>query len=429
MNELNITFNQLIENKRKCKSIVNCLEIHCYKKGDDGDFIEWEVDHDIVHFMDFIENEEYKEKVSIINIQHSIQDEWFIINKLIEFSKNNNVIFEVFDEDGQLILAECSEYLPSYITPENDSHKVFIKNGSIYFNELTYINPFLMHNDCCNEEITKKILNLITKHAQLFSIHNTIGFLPIQIANFLNIHNELFGIIINKFINNDINLNNEFPLEYGKSSQCQLKMKTLQFNRYYNYILQNTENQSYQEVLGKMILIGFSHLLNLNQQSSQYHFIPQYTKLFDEYCHSEESKRISSPLIEDSVSEVKIEDLIEDYKEILEQNELESILKDDITDVIGIDSDINGFVTKSDGLLPNGNINTTNFDKLFDEFIEDLKSPSSSEDETDEENDQLIDQLTHVLNQTKDINDTPLTDSLQQDTTATTSTLFSNSVK
>ncbi|EMS15044.1 hypothetical protein KM1_301810 [Entamoeba histolytica HM-3:IMSS] len=391
MNELNITFNQLIENKRKCKSIVNCLEIHCYKKGDNDNLIEWKVDHDVVYFMDFIEHEEYKEKVSIINIQHSIQDEWLVINKLIEFSKNNNVIFEVFDEDGQIILAECSEYLPNYITPENDSHKVFIKNGSIYFNELTYTNPFLMQNDCCNKEITKKVLSLITKRASLFSVHNTIGILPIQIANFLNIHYELFGIIINKFINNDITLNDQFPLSYEKSSQCQLKMTTLQFNRYYNYILQNAETQSYQEIL--------------------------------------ESKRISSPLIEDNINEFKIEDLIEDYKQILDQNELESILKDDITDVIGIDSDINGFVTKSDGLLPNGNINTTTFDELFDEFIEDLKSPSLSEDGTDEENDQLMEQLTNVLNQTKDINDTPLTDSLQQDTTATASTLFSNSVK
>lgn len=55
----------------------------------------------------------------------NIEDEWFIVYLTMELSKRfNDLIIQIIDNDGDFLLIEAANYLPSWANPENTENRV-----------------------------------------------------------------------------------------------------------------------------------------------------------------------------------------------------------------------------------------------------------------------------------------------------------------
>ncbi|CAH8651525.1 unnamed protein product [Schistosoma intercalatum] len=67
-----------------------------------------------------------------VDCGESVEDEWFIVWMLAEISKlDPEVIIQVTDEDGEFLLIECANQLPSWINPENAENRVWFYRGEL----------------------------------------------------------------------------------------------------------------------------------------------------------------------------------------------------------------------------------------------------------------------------------------------------------
>ncbi|KAK8053437.1 SGT1-domain-containing protein [Apiospora saccharicola] len=63
----------------------------------------------------------------------TIEDEWLIVYLLRELSKTTNDLWiRVFDSDGEFLLVEAANVLPSWLSPEIDTNRVWINQGSLH---------------------------------------------------------------------------------------------------------------------------------------------------------------------------------------------------------------------------------------------------------------------------------------------------------
>lgn len=68
---------------------------------------------------------------SRIEIGECVEDEWAVVWLLLQLSKELKVACTVFDLDGDFMLIEAAEDLPSWINPDNAAHRVFIIDGAV----------------------------------------------------------------------------------------------------------------------------------------------------------------------------------------------------------------------------------------------------------------------------------------------------------
>ncbi|KAK3375983.1 SGT1 protein-domain-containing protein [Lasiosphaeria ovina] len=62
----------------------------------------------------------------------NVEDEWLIVFLLRELSKEFlSLWIRVFDSDGEFLLVEAAKVLPKWLSPENDSNRVWIHGGSL----------------------------------------------------------------------------------------------------------------------------------------------------------------------------------------------------------------------------------------------------------------------------------------------------------
>ncbi|KAK7931919.1 s.t1.c1 [Apiospora marii] len=63
----------------------------------------------------------------------AIEDEWLIVYLLRELSKTSSDLWiRVFDSDGEFLLVEAANVLPSWLSPEIDTNRVWINQGSLH---------------------------------------------------------------------------------------------------------------------------------------------------------------------------------------------------------------------------------------------------------------------------------------------------------
>lgn len=63
----------------------------------------------------------------------AVEDEWFIVFMLREISLSHpSAWIRVSDADGEFLLVEAANVLPSWLSPEMDRHRVWIHNGHLY---------------------------------------------------------------------------------------------------------------------------------------------------------------------------------------------------------------------------------------------------------------------------------------------------------
>ncbi|TFK89759.1 SGT1-domain-containing protein [Polyporus arcularius HHB13444] len=70
-----------------------------------------------------------------------IDDEWCVVWLLRELSSKWDVVASVFDSDGEFLLIEAAEELPSWVTPTNAENRVWIHNSRLHLIPLSHVSP------------------------------------------------------------------------------------------------------------------------------------------------------------------------------------------------------------------------------------------------------------------------------------------------
>ncbi|EPQ60986.1 SGT1-domain-containing protein [Gloeophyllum trabeum ATCC 11539] len=75
-----------------------------------------------------------------MRVGDSVDDEWCVVWLLREISKKWDAVISVFDSDGEFLLIEAAEVLPSWVTPTNSENRVWIYNSHLHLIPLSHIS-------------------------------------------------------------------------------------------------------------------------------------------------------------------------------------------------------------------------------------------------------------------------------------------------
>ncbi|KAL5291525.1 ECD.2 family protein [Megaselia abdita] len=150
----------------------------------------------------------------------NIQDEWFIVHLLNEVTKEiPDLICKIVDSDGEFLLIEASDHLPSWATPETCENRVFLVKGHM---NLVQNSPSNDSGDLPVDQSLEKIrknpsLYKVSKEIQKCiddrleklleeieaSFHNQIVKVPLSIGCILEDHPDLIAPVVRTFCERD----------------------------------------------------------------------------------------------------------------------------------------------------------------------------------------------------------------------------------
>ena len=152
----------------------------------------------------------------------NIDDEWFIVYMLLKLSSEMpHLNITITDNDGEFMLIEASDHIPQWITPENCTNRVWLKNGKLNIiplnessckateNGITLLNALNFMNianstSVCNINVQKCIEDRTTNQYPnkiKATYHNTVCILPIHVAYILQSHPNIISDILICFCN------------------------------------------------------------------------------------------------------------------------------------------------------------------------------------------------------------------------------------
>ncbi|TBU34976.1 SGT1 protein-domain-containing protein [Dichomitus squalens] len=70
-----------------------------------------------------------------------IDDEWCTVWLLRELSSKWDIVISVYDSDGEFLLIEAAEELPSWVTPTNAENRVWIHSFRLHLVPLSHVSP------------------------------------------------------------------------------------------------------------------------------------------------------------------------------------------------------------------------------------------------------------------------------------------------
>ncbi|EJF66458.1 hypothetical protein DICSQDRAFT_176292 [Dichomitus squalens LYAD-421 SS1] len=70
-----------------------------------------------------------------------IDDEWCTVWLLRELSSKWDIVISVYDSDGEFLLIEAAEELPSWVTPTNAENRVWIHSSRLHLVPLSHVSP------------------------------------------------------------------------------------------------------------------------------------------------------------------------------------------------------------------------------------------------------------------------------------------------
>ncbi|KAI0322311.1 SGT1-domain-containing protein [Amylostereum chailletii] len=76
-----------------------------------------------------------------MRVGDSIDDEWCVVWLLREISQKWDVVISVYDADGDFLLIEAADSLPSWVTPSNAENRVWIYNSHLHLIPLSHVSP------------------------------------------------------------------------------------------------------------------------------------------------------------------------------------------------------------------------------------------------------------------------------------------------
>ncbi|XP_063363700.1 protein ecdysoneless homolog [Cydia amplana] len=198
-----------------------CLQLNTAIQDLSHNYI-WHRDEFRVHKpIDFPTKEDIPEHLaSITCFGDNIEDEWFIVYLVLELSKKfKNIIVQVRDDDGEFLLIEAADYLPSWANPDSTDNRVFIYQGHIHVippnlqreAELK-LKDALQMIACASDKtvasnaiqlsILTRIGNYPEKIYELF--HRTVVKLPVDVAALISLKPALIAPLVNAICNHDV---------------------------------------------------------------------------------------------------------------------------------------------------------------------------------------------------------------------------------
>ncbi|ETW87564.1 hypothetical protein HETIRDRAFT_469700 [Heterobasidion irregulare TC 32-1] len=76
-----------------------------------------------------------------MRVGDSVDDEWCTVYLLREMSAKWDLVISVRDSDGEFLLIEAADYLPSWVSPSNSENRVWIYKSHIHLIDLSHISP------------------------------------------------------------------------------------------------------------------------------------------------------------------------------------------------------------------------------------------------------------------------------------------------
>ena len=134
----------------------------------------------------------------------NIDDEWFIVYALLQITKElKGCVAQISDNDGQFLLIEAADSLPSWLSPSNSQNRVFLYGGSVHLisqdvdqSKFLDIQAALKYvrddkiNTCASEPVCNAIAarTLVFPQLAVKNRHRCHCYVPKNVADLLSCH-------------------------------------------------------------------------------------------------------------------------------------------------------------------------------------------------------------------------------------------------
>ncbi|XP_036339951.1 protein ecdysoneless-like [Rhagoletis pomonella] len=232
----------------------------------------------------------------------NIEDEWFIVHLLYELTRKvPGCIARVIDADGEFLLVEAAEALPTWANPESCEQRVYIADGHMHLvqNSPSTSSKLLSVGAAVEKirqspslyRVSKEIQNCINERTKAFNgssnpaAHRQIMRLPLGVAALLKTRPSLIAPAVRAFCERDaIDLKVCRSMRYFPPEQCvrtnvlftrclyaMLMHTNYKPDRKVGWVLSNTTNtKEYKEqILGIKIACGFEILASQAKCANQ----------------------------------------------------------------------------------------------------------------------------------------------------------------
>ncbi|XP_047534550.1 protein ecdysoneless homolog [Vanessa atalanta] len=158
--------------------------------------------------------------ISITCFGDNVEDEWFIVYLLLELTKTYpDLIIQIEDNDGDFLLIEAADFLPTWANPDTTENRVFIHDHSVHIippciipvdsiltlNEALQVLTLKSEETKASPEIQQAIFKRIGSYPQQIheNCHRTIIKLPVEIASVLTLKPSLISYLVSTYCSLD----------------------------------------------------------------------------------------------------------------------------------------------------------------------------------------------------------------------------------
>lgn len=156
----------------------------------------------------------------IIHYGDNIEDEWFLVYLLLQLTKEiDGLVARVVDSDGEFLLIEAANFLPTWATPETCEKRVYLFGGKVHIIPLNQTNSqddveILEALNCVLQEplvtvASYNIQNAISNRTAGYpekipqQLHRAKVYLPVGVAAILKHEPQLISNAVLAFCNRD----------------------------------------------------------------------------------------------------------------------------------------------------------------------------------------------------------------------------------
>uniref|UniRef100_W8BJ81 Protein SGT1 ecdysoneless n=1 Tax=Ceratitis capitata TaxID=7213 RepID=W8BJ81_CERCA len=168
----------------------------------------------------------------------NIEDEWFIVHLLMELTREiSGCVARVIDADGEFLLIEAADVLPTWANPDTCEQRVYLANGKMQLVQNSPSNskkimPVVTAVEKIRQNptlysVAKDIQDCIDERMKLFNgstnpaIHRQIARLPLGVASLLQKQPSLIASAVRAFCERDsIDLKACRSMRYFPPEQC-----------------------------------------------------------------------------------------------------------------------------------------------------------------------------------------------------------------
>ncbi|XP_023015143.2 ecdysoneless cell cycle regulator [Leptinotarsa decemlineata] len=176
----------------------------------------------ISNSLGFIERNKEPLPPHLYGVSHygdNIEDEWFMVFLLLQLTKEmKGLIARVYDVDGEFLLIEAADYLPSWANPETCENRVYLYDGDIHLipnetsedTELSVTSALSVIREdptktLASPDIQNCIKNKISGYPAKIreNLHHVTVYVPVGVAALLREKPNLIAPAVHSFCNRD----------------------------------------------------------------------------------------------------------------------------------------------------------------------------------------------------------------------------------